>query len=182
MVATACVSGADLSSVTSVELPTSSTVDGSTTTAAGATTAGAETVAVSMPAIPPIVLPDVSVLSETGDRVSDRLGNLTAPASGVDVVAASCDEADGLVYQGSTGDNVFDIDADGSGIYQQERDDGLLTIQIDPDGSGLFIDESPSELITITVDPEGAGVYFQGRNRDTPTLTVTVDGAGTGEY
>lgn len=62
---------------------------GSTTTAVAPVPAGDPTaIAVSLPAVPPIALPDVSVLGETGDLVADRLGELVAPASGVDLIAA----------------------------------------------------------------------------------------------
>ncbi len=118
--------------------------------------------AVTLPPIAPVVLPDVSELTQTGDVVADQLGDLVSPVTGVDLLTASCPAATGqLVYQGSTGnDDVFAIETDGSGHYEKTTAQGLTTLDVAADGSGVWYDKTGPQLVTITVQPDGAGEYY----------------------
>jgi OOP family OmpA-OmpF porin len=140
---------------------------------------GGETVFIAMPPIPAIALPDISVLGATGDLVAEQLGDLITPVSGVDVVAADCDSEGGeLVYQGSTGDDVFAIERDGSGQYYEESDDGLVTLSVETDGSGSYYAKGLTGLITIDVSPDGAGVYYHEQAQGLVTVERAADGSG----
>ena len=135
---------------------------------------------VTLPPIPPVVLPDVSELTQTGDVVAERLGDLVSPVTGVDLLTASCPAATGqLVYQGSTGnDDVFAIETDGSGHYEKITAQGLTTLDVAADGSGVWYDKAGPTLSTITVQPDGAGEYYREEPKGTVTLKVAADGSG----
>ena len=134
---------------------------------------------VDMPRIPVIALPDISILGETGDVVADRLGDLITPVSGVDLIAATCEEDGGdLIYRGSTGNDVFDIDRDGSGRYYDESENGLVTLEVEADGSGRFYDAGGTGLITIDVLPDGSGTYYNQRPEGLVTVKTFADGSG----
>ena len=141
-----------------------------------------DVVTVEMPSIPPIALPDLSVLQESGARVADQLGSLvTKPISGIELVTASC-ESDGgdLVYSGSTGNDLFDIEEDGGGTYRAERDGGLVTLDVRADGSGEFFDDTQGALVTIDVAADGSGEYY-GLVDDVLT-TVRTEAEGSGVF
>lgn len=135
---------------------------------------------VTLPPIPPVVLPDVSELTQTGDVVAEQLGDLVSPVTGVDLLTASCPAATGqLVYQGTTGnDDVFAIDTDGSGHYERTTAQGLTTLDVAADGSGVWYDKAGPKLSTITVQPDGAGEYYREEPKGTVTLDVAADGSG----
>lgn len=141
---------------------------------------------IELPIIPPVALPDISVLGTTGDIVGERLGDLISPVNGVDLVTATCvqdEAAEGggeLVYSGTTGTDVFTIARDGSGGYVDESDDGLVTLQVAADGTGSYYDESSGGLITIDVLPDGSGTYYAQRREG--LVTVEIDGDGSGSY
>ncbi len=171
----ACGSGTDPS--LTADPPADSTPP-STATAPASPEALALTVA--LPPIPPVVMPDVSALTQTGDVVAEQLGDLVSPVTGVDLLTASCPAATGqLVYQGTTGgDDVFAIDTDGSGHYEKTTPEGLLTLDVAADGSGVWYDKTGGTLATITVATDGAGEYYREEPTGTVTLRVTADGSG----
>lgn len=139
-----------------------------------------EVIPVRLPAIPPVALPDISELTETGDVVAAQLGDLVEPGGGVELVSVSCADS-GLQYSGSlTGDDVFDIDEDGSGQYRQETEDGLVTLTVDDDGAGRFYDNTGNGLVTIDVEADGSGEYY--REAQGGLVTIKVDAEGAGEY
>lgn len=130
-----------------------------------------------LPAIPVVALPDLSILGETGQVVEDRLGELITPTNGLDLVAAECAAEGGeLVYGGSTGNDVFEIERDGSGRYYEESDDGLVTLEVSPDGSGRFYDASGTGLVTIEVGADGSGQYYREEVGKLVTVSMSVDG------
>lgn len=135
---------------------------------------------VALPPIPPVVMPDVSELTQTGDVVAKQLGDLLSPVTGVDLLTASCPAATGqLVYQGTTGnDDVFAIETDGSGHYEKATAQGLVTLDVAADGSGVYYDKTGPKLATITVQPDGAGEYYREEPTGTVTLQVAADGSG----
>lgn len=129
---------------------------------------------VSVPRVPPIVLPDLSVLSETGQLIEGQLGDLVGAATGLDVLSANCAANGGdLVYGGSDEDGSFlDVAADGSGGYVDVVEG--LDITVNSDGSGRYIDVV--EGLDITVNSDGSGRYV-----DVPDgidIMVNVDGTG----
>ena len=141
--------------------------------------AGGDIVRPAVPRIPAVRPPDVSSLTQAGDRVAESLGELASPDGGIEVVGAACAEGGGeLTYDGSTGDNVFDIEADGSGTFFEESSDGLTTLEVLEDGTGRFYDESGSGLVTIAVEPDRSGEYYQKHGEDLITVRIGSDGAG----
>lgn len=165
-----------------------SIVDGEVeTTTTAAEVSGSESgeiveVEIALPFVPPIAVPDVSVLNETGDLVQDRLGDLITPVSGVDLISADCSADDGdLIYQGSTGGtDVFDIETDGSGEYYDETDAGVVSLDVAGDGSGVFYDSSRGGVISIAVEADGSGEYYSEQPEG--LVTIRVGPEGTGEY
>ena len=140
---------------------------------------GLDVVEIVLPPIPPVALPDISVLNSTGDIVAAQLGDLVAPESGVELVSVSCADEGALVYSGSnTGDDVFDIEEDGSGTYREESADGLVSLDVEADGSGQFIDSTSAGLVTIRVESDGSGVYTNEQGSALTTISVTDDGSG----
>lgn len=133
-----------------------------------------------LPRVPAVRPPDVSSLTQAGDRVAERLGDLVSPEGGIEVVGATCAEGGGeLQYgTGSTGEDVFDIDADGAGTYFEESHDGLTTLEVLHDGSGRFYDERRDALVTIAVEPDRSGEYYQRHDDDLVTVRVAADGSG----
>ncbi len=132
-----------------------------------------------VPRIPTVRPPDVSSLTQAGERVAESLGELASPAGGIEVVGATCAEGGGeLDYDGSTGTDVFDIEADGSGIFYDESTDGLTTLEVRPDGTGRYYDESGDGLVTISVEPDQSGEYYQQQDDDLVTVRVNADGSG----
>jgi OOP family OmpA-OmpF porin len=141
---------------------------------------GLQVIPVRLPTIPPVALPDISELTETGDVVSAQLGDLVDPGGGVELVSVSCAEG-GLQYSGSlSGDDLFAIDEDGSGRYREETEQGLVTLTVDDDGAGRFYDSSGRGLLTIEVEADGSGEYY--REAGGGLVTIKVDSAGAGEY
>lgn len=139
-----------------------------------------EPIPVRLPIIPPVALPDISELTETGDAVAAKLGDLVDPGGGVELVSVSCAD-DGLQYSGSlTGDDLFAIDQDGSGRYREESEEGLVTLSVDDDGAGRFYDSTGNGLVTIEVDGDGSGEYY--REVAGGLVTIKVDNEGAGEY
>lgn len=155
--------------------------DGPVADRSGDGSSSAARVAVTLPPIPAIALPDISLVGQTGDVVAERLGELVAPTSGVELVAADCAAEGGeLVFQGSaTETDVFAIGQDGSGIYREERDDGLVTLEVDADGAGRYYEERGQALITIEVAADGSGTYFQRQGGGLVTVERAADGTGT---
>ncbi len=143
---------------------------------------GLELIEIVLPPIPPVALPDISVLNSTGDIVASQLGDLVAaPDSGVELVSVSCADEGALVYSGSnTGDDVFDIGEDGSGTYREETDQGLVSLDVEADGSGQFYDSTSGGLVTIQVEPDGSGVYTN--EQGSALTTISVADSGAGEY
>lgn len=132
-----------------------------------------------VPRIPTVRPPDVSSLTQAGDRVAASLGELATPAGGIEVVGATCSEGGGeLEYDGSTGSDVFDIEPDGSGIFYEESSDGLTTLEVSADGTGRYYDESDGGLVTIAVEPDQSGEYYQQNDEDLVTVRVNADGSG----
>jgi OmpA-OmpF porin, OOP family len=148
------------------------------TTTSSTTTVTAPTVTIVMPAIPQIALPDISELTQTGDVVGQKLGDLISPISGVDLLTASCEGGGALVYQGTTGTDVFAIAQDGSGEYHDESENGLVTLQVAADGSGQYYDATAGGLVTIKVAADGSGEYYSERPDGKVTVKVTADGSG----
>ncbi|MEP6297984.1 MAG: OmpA family protein, partial [Ilumatobacter sp.] len=152
---------------------TTSTPDDSPTSDAG------DVVRPVIPRIPTVRPPNVSSLTQGGERVAASLGELASPAGGIEVVGARCAEGGGeLQYDGSTGADVFDIEADGSGIFYEESPDGLTTLEVREDGTGRFYDESGTGLVTIAVEPDQSGEYYQKQGDDLVTVRVGADGSG----
>lgn len=153
--------------------------------AAGATsdssTAGERKVPrVDVPFVPPIVLPDVSVLSSGGAQVEQSVGGLASPTAGVDVVGAAC-AADGgdLVYQGGDDDSFFDVATDGSGTYTDIGGDANVSVELAEDGSGTYTDVGGDNNITIVAQPDGSGTYSDLGGDRNLTIDVAADGSGT---
>lgn len=142
--------------------------------------AGLELIDIVLPPIPPVALPDISVLNSTGDIVAAQLGDLIAsPENGVELVSVSCADEGDLVYSGSnTGDDVFDIDDDGSGTYREETSAGLVSLDVDSDGSGQFYDSTSGGVVTIQVAADGSGVYTSEQGSALTTISVAADGSG----
>lgn len=136
---------------------------------------------VTLPAIPAIAVPDLSALTSTGDVVADRLGGLVSPDAGVDVITAICGVGDGdLLYHGTTGTDLFDIERDGSGVYIDEGDDELVSLRVDEAGGGEYYEERRDGLTTILAEPDGSGEYF--RKERSGVVSIKVAGDGGGEY
>lgn len=153
--------------------------EASSTTAAVAAARAERTIEISLPPVPPVVVPDLSVLDETGELVQESIGELITPVSGVDLVSANCAEDDGeLIYEGSTGSDVFDIGADGSGEYYDERDFGVVSLVVDGSGGGQFYDSSRGGVISIKVEGDGSGEYYNEQSNGLVTIRVGPDGSG----
>ncbi len=153
--------------------------DGDADSSQPADLSGLELIEIVLPPIPPVALPDISVLNSTGDIVAAQLGDLVAPESGVELVSVSCADEGALVYSGSnTGDDVFDIEEDGSGTYREESGQGLVSLDVEADGSGQFYDSTSGGLVTIQVEPDGAGVYTNEQGSALTTISVADDGSG----
>ena len=136
---------------------------------------------VDVPFIPPIVLPDVSVLSTGGAQVEQSVGALATPTAGLDVLSASC-AADGgaLEYQGGSDDSFFSVATDGSGTYSDVGGDENVTVVVEEDGSGTYSDVGGDRNLTIVVAPDGSGTYSDlGGDRN---LTIVVEPGGFGTY
>ncbi len=136
-----------------------------------------------VPFVPPIALPDVSVLSETGSIVEASVGGLAASNSGLDVVSAEClAEGGDLVYNGSDeSGSIFDLEADGTGTYDSfGGDDGLVDLTIEPDGSGSYkLVGGDDGNISIQVEADGSGSYEHIGGSDGVTdIVVNADGSG----
>lgn len=142
---------------------------------------GSEIVALSVPLIPPIELPPIGELAETGRLAEERLGGLVTTAiSGVDVVAASCAAEGGELVYGDAGDDLFE--SDGSGRIVERSSDGLTTLTVEADGSGEFYNEdrSSGQLLTVKVNADQSGEYFEQRSDMLTTILVNPD--LTGEF
>lgn len=137
----------------------------------------------SVPYVPPIRLPDLSVLSETGTIVEGALGEFATEESGLDVLGAQC-AADGgeLVYNGSDrSESFFDIESDGSGTYESAIGaDDIVDITIESDGSGTYSNiGGEGKNVKITVNSDGSGSYRQvGGEESIITIEVAADGSG----
>lgn len=153
--------------------------------AAGATddsSAGGERTVprVDVPFVPPIVLPDVSVLGTGGAQVERSVGALATPTAGLDVVGAAC-AADGgsLDYQGGDDDSFFDVATDGSGTYSDVGGDENVSVEIAEDGSGTYSDLGADRNLTIVANPDGSGTYSDLGGDRNLTIDVAADGSGT---
>lgn len=181
-VGAACGSSTQGAEITNDTNPGTTVAESTTTTIAESTVTPAAQREVTRPVIPRIPTvrpPDVSTLTQAGDRVAERLGELASPAGGIEVVGATCAEDGGeLEYDGSTGTDVFDIEADGSGTFFEESVDGLTTLEVREDGTGRFYDESGTGLVTISVEPDQSGEYYQQQADDLVTVRVNADGSG----
>lgn len=179
LVLAACSDGGETSGV--VESVDSADVADSDQASAPPSAAAGPPIRLPVPLVPQVVLPDLSILGETGDLVTERLGDLIAPVNGVEVVAASCSEGGGqLVYTGSTGEDLFDIEQDGSGSYLLESDNGLVSLEVDADGAGRFYDRTGLALVSIEVRSDGSGQYYNEQGGGLVTVTRATD--GTGEF
>ena len=135
---------------------------------------------VDVPFVPPIVLPDVSVLGSGGDKVEQSVGALATPTAGVDVVGAACAAQGGdLVYQGGDGDSFFDVATDGAGTYSDVGGDANVTVVVAEDGSGTYSDLGGDNAIMIEAQPDGSGTYSDTGGDNALTIEVAADGSGT---
>ncbi len=147
--------------------------------------AKARTIEVGLPPVPVIAVPDLSTHTATGEVVAERLGDLVSPTAGLDVVSATCGSGeDGtsgdLLYQGTTGTDLFAIERDGSGVYLDEGDGELVSLRVDEAGGGEYYQERPDGLTTILTEADGSGEYY--RRERTGVVTIAVSGDGAGAY
>ena len=134
---------------------------------------------IALPIVPPIVLPDLSLLDDTGAELEDNLGDALSAADGLDVVSADCVAAGGeLTYQGSNASSFFELDADGSGEVV-ETGDSFVRVVVDPDGSGEYVRSGDGEELRIEVDSDGSGTYVRSGADQAVTIEVEADGSGT---
>jgi OOP family OmpA-OmpF porin len=135
-----------------------------------------------LPALPSIVVPDVTAFTERSQQYAEKLGGVVNPTSGVRVTGARCDPKGRVV---NTPSLTFTDNGDGSGVYTDsgktvvnngdgsgEYVDAGKTIVINKDGSGQYVDAG----VTINIDKDGSGEYVDAGK------TVTVNGDGSGEY
>lgn len=167
--------------VTGAPSGATASTSGAATAASDATAGGERTVPrVDVPFVPPIVLPDVSVLGSGGAKVEQSVGALATPTAGVDVVGAACAAGGGdLVYQGGEGDSFFDVATDGSGTYSDVGGDANVTVEVAEDGSGTYSDQGGDNAITIEAKPDGSGTYSDAGGDNSLTIEVAADGSGT---
>lgn len=138
-----------------------------------------------VPYVPPIRLPDLSVLSEAGDLVAASLGDLAGDGTGLEILGAECAAEGGeLVYQGSEESNSFlEVDTGGSGTYSSVHGpDGNVEVTVNPDGSGTYsLTHGREGNIDIVVNADGSGTYEHVFS-DNGNLTIEVAADGTGFY
>jgi OOP family OmpA-OmpF porin len=117
-----------------------------------------------IPAVPEIVVPDVTTLTKSAEKSSTAFGELAGQHKGVIVTGAVCDRS-GRVTNGSS---MTVVGGDGSGSI----DRGSLSVVNHGDGSGTF--ENAAERIVVHGD--GSGTYEDG------SLSVVNHGDGSGTY
>ena len=137
------------------------------------------------PYVPPITLPDLSVLGETGSLLKADLGDATGSGTSLSVAGATCAAVGGeLIYNGSDeADSFLDVETDGSGEYFDDSSSGgRLEITVNDDGSGEYYDDRLSGgRLAISVNPDGSGEYYDDRSSG-GRLEVIVDANGFGTY
>jgi OOP family OmpA-OmpF porin len=135
-----------------------------------------------IPAIPAIIVPDVSQFSKNNAAFTKPFKGLVNPVKGISVSTARCDSTGQVVNTASLtavnngdGSGVYDDptsrvvnSGDGSGTY----DDPTTRIVVGKDGSGTYDD--PTTRIVIAKD--GSGTY------DDPTVRVVIAKDGSGSY
>jgi OOP family OmpA-OmpF porin len=133
-----------------------------------------------IPAIPEIVVPDVTTLTKSAQKINAVFGPLADPGKGIIVTGAVCD-GKGNVTNGSslttvggqpsrvdTADRSTVNNGDGSGRH----DDPASSVVINGDGSGRYDDAG----LSIVINADGSGRY------DTDAVSVVLNGDGSGRY
>lgn len=140
-----------------------------------------EPVRLVLPYVPPIALPDLSELNETGSAIESELGEFLDGAQGLDVLSAQCAAQGGeLEYQASeNGESFLDVETDGSGTYESFAGGSIVVVQVEADGSGTYQSTSPDANISIVVNADGSGTYEAGYPEENIAITVMPDGSGT---
>ncbi|MFV0252661.1 MAG: OmpA family protein [Beutenbergiaceae bacterium] len=136
-----------------------------------------------MPAIPPILLPDLALLDDSVNGFSVQVKEVTGNYPGLTIGPARCDEAGSVQTQNGslllygdgsgihTGPDGTSINyGDGSGTYTING----VTVQVFGDGSGLYDDGTTS----IQNYGDGSGVYAD----DETGVDVQIYGDGSGTY
>lgn len=135
---------------------------------------------VRLPGSVQIVPPDLSALSESGERLESQLGDIVGSTTGLDVVSATCAAQGGaLVYQGSEENSFFDVGVDGSGVYRDLNGNNNLQIEIDSDGSGTYRDLGGGSDLEIQVESDGSGFYRDLSGSTNLEIEVAADGSGS---
>jgi len=138
-----------------------------------------------VPFVPPITLPDVSVLGETGAVIEGSLGDFAEQGSGLDVVGAECAAGGGeLVYNGTDDSgSFFNVEGDGSGTYEQPfGPDGNIEVTVNADGSGTYdLVHGTEGNISIEVNADGSGSYEHLFGED-GNVEIQVEADGSGVY
>lgn len=116
-----------------------------------------------IPLVPVIVIPDVTTFGASQQKVSDALGDVATPLSGVSVAAARCTD-DGTVFTRS-GMTTFGED----GSVSQVGESGA--IEVDANGAGTAVLDDA--VITVNGDGSGSAVGIEG------TIEVEADLSGS---
>lgn len=152
-------------------------------------------VAIKVPRVPPISLPDLSETASFDALLLDTLGDLaTAPVTGIEVARTRCEAKSGQlvfsgneslgIFEGKLGFNPapfdFDINEDGSGTYvkQQGVGQGVFSMRSNGDGSGDVLEERNQYTFSVHVRPDRSGEYYLKDGRKVTTVEVNSDGSG----
>ncbi|MFV0427235.1 MAG: OmpA family protein [Beutenbergiaceae bacterium] len=136
-----------------------------------------------MPAIPPILLPDLGLLEDSLDGFTAQFEEISGDYPGLTISPARCDEAGtvqaqngALLLYGDGSGNLIGPDGttqnfgDGSGNFTVDG----VSVQVFGDGSGNYVGES----ISIQNFGDGSGNYSDSDDG----LSVQVFGDGSGNY
>lgn len=136
-----------------------------------------------VPAIPPIILPDIASKTPAQIAFENKLPSRLDPGNGLRIEPAHCEgntlisadviqSIDSKSAQQVKKDSVLEIRADGSGSMVTE--DTVLTVNAD--GSGILTRDAGSDTFTLNVNADGSGEYIG------PEGTISADGKGGGKW
>ena len=148
---------------------------GSARSTEGSPAPAEKVVTVTYPTIPPVRLPDTSMLGAGGGVLSGELSSLkNADEAGLDIVSPTCDAKGNLA---ATAPDVFKL----TEVADYLNTDGAANVRIktDKDGTKHYRDYSGSTNLTMTVHKNGSGTLADWSEDKNLNVAVNADGSGT---